>query len=207
MIKDINIALKIVLPIIVLSVFVVHINAQTPSSTSVLTRDQQIEKLKSELQQIRKNTPVETNLEGDAVRSLDSDNGSAYEQDLKNALINAKLRREKNSIKTFVLREGVFEYGTANITPKSKDLIWRLSEVIKKTNYNKVVVEGHTDSNGDPLENLELSRARAKAVFDELDRYEIKNIEYIGFGSMMPAASNNKVAGREKNRRIEIYVE
>ncbi len=87
-------------------------------------------------------------------------------------------------------------------------------QTVLKSNYSgrEVDVVGHTDT--DPIkksswkDNLELSAQRALAV----TRYLIKQgipedkIRAVGCGQARPVESNATVAGKAKNRRVEIVV-
>ena len=69
-----------------------------------------------------------------------------------------------------------------------------------------IVVEGYTDSFGDYFYNKNLSQIRADAIKDYFVSRGIREtkINAFGRGSENPIESNETVAGREKNRRVEI---
>ena len=78
---------------------------------------------------------------------------------------------------------------------------------------NDIIIEGHTDAvpikSGDYGTNWELSAARANAVVDLLaGKYAVPQERMIAaaYGENRPVASNETVAGRARNRRIEIIV-
>ena len=73
---------------------------------------------------------------------------------------------------------------------------------------SKMVVEGHTDSQGSAPSNQELSQKRAQAVRDYLVSRGIANdrITAEGFGSTRSIADNGSAEGRANNRRVEIVV-
>ena len=71
------------------------------------------------------------------------------------------------------------------------------------------VVAGHTDADGSPSYNYELSKRRA----DNIAAYLIaeKNLDpsrvmAVGYGERVPLGDNKTEAGRAKNRRVEIMV-
>jgi phosphate transport system substrate-binding protein len=49
--------------------------------------------------------------------------------------------------------------------------------------------------------------SRARIIQSELVRRGLKPAVVQGFGSELPVASNETADGREKNRRVEIWVE
>jgi outer membrane protein OmpA-like peptidoglycan-associated protein len=71
-----------------------------------------------------------------------------------------------------------------------------------------LVIEGHSDSSGNPLLNHDLSRRRAEAVRAALVQRGLPEERLIveGFGASKPIASNATEKGRERNRRIEIHM-
>jgi len=88
----------------------------------------------------------------------------------------------------------------------------KLNEVadalIKQDPDSKIVVEGHTDSQGTPVNNQQLSQRRAQAVRDYLVTRGIASdrITAQGFGLSRSIADNASSEGRANNRRVEIVV-
>jgi outer membrane protein OmpA-like peptidoglycan-associated protein len=73
---------------------------------------------------------------------------------------------------------------------------------------SKVVVEGHTDSQGGVSYNQDLSQRRAQTVRDYLVSRGIADdrVSSQGFGSSRSVADNKSPEGRANNRRVEIVV-
>jgi type IX secretion system PorP/SprF family membrane protein len=71
----------------------------------------------------------------------------------------------------------------------------------------RIRLEGHTDSNGSPEYNLNLSKNRVNAVKSYLvaNGVEAERIETLWFGETKPIASNATAAGQAKNRRVEMH--
>ena len=70
-------------------------------------------------------------------------------------------------------------------------------------------LEGHTDSIGTELYNLDLSERRANAVRDMLIEdfgIEPGRVTAQGFGEQLPVADNETEEGREANRRVVAVV-
>lgn len=74
------------------------------------------------------------------------------------------------------------------------------------TDRVRVLLFGFSDASGTVESNQALSQSRAQIVADELSRRGITPFIVAGFGSALPVASNQSPDGREKNRRVEIWV-
>jgi len=89
----------------------------------------------------------------------------------------------------------------------------KLNEVatalIKEDPLSKMVVEGHTDSQGAAAYNQDLSQRRAQSVRDYLVSRGIASdrISAQGFGPSRSIADNGSPEGRANNRRVEIVVQ
>lgn len=81
--------------------------------------------------------------------------------------------------------------------------------LIKEDPLSKLVVEGHTDSQGAATYNQDLSQRRAQVVRDYLVSRGIAadRITSQGFGPSRSIADNNSAEGRANNRRVEIVVQ
>jgi outer membrane protein OmpA-like peptidoglycan-associated protein len=81
--------------------------------------------------------------------------------------------------------------------------------LIKEDPLSKIVVEGHTDSQGGVPYNQDLSQRRAQSVRDYLVSRGIASdrVTSQGFGSSRSIAENTSAEGRANNRRVEIVVQ
>ncbi|WP_088510008.1 OmpA family protein [Burkholderia ubonensis] len=71
----------------------------------------------------------------------------------------------------------------------------------------RVLIAGHTDSEGSPDANFRLSEARARAIRDwfvTVGRLPATRFAIQGFGHTRPIADNGSAAGRARNRRVDI---
>jgi outer membrane protein OmpA-like peptidoglycan-associated protein len=71
------------------------------------------------------------------------------------------------------------------------------------------VVAGHSDSQGSPSHNYELSKQRAENIAGYLvaeRNIDPTRVVSVGYGERVPVADNKTEAGRAKNRRVEIMV-
>lgn len=103
-----------------------------------------------------------------------------------------------------------FDFDKATIKPQSKPALEQLAVVVRKLGSRHVSIEGHTDNIGGDPYNDPLSARRAAAVKSALTRdyaLEGANISTQGFGSHRPIESNDTLAGRARNRRVELALD
>ena len=65
---------------------------------------------------------------------------------------------------------------------------------------------GFADSTGNLAKNVGLSKDRAKELADNFGQGGITPGLVTGFGAGMPVVSNDTEEGRQKNRRVEIWI-
>ncbi|XZG69887.1 OmpA family protein [Chitinibacteraceae bacterium HSL-7] len=77
---------------------------------------------------------------------------------------------------------------------------------MESVGQRKILLVGHTDDTGPSKFNAELSERRARAVAQVLKAGGVPaaSLYYQGAGETMPVADNSDVAGRLRNRRVEI---
>ena len=113
------------------------------------------------------------------------------------------------TIDTLILQEVLFASGKADLEKSSYDLLdsFCLNAVGKKV--DSVVVEGHTDNKGTEELNNRLSSARVQTVLNYFaSRTFVKpnRVFARAWGESRPVADNNTPAGRQLNRRVEIFL-
>jgi phosphate transport system substrate-binding protein len=101
-----------------------------------------------------------------------------------------------------------FRTGSATLDNKALDDLDRVATFASSPQYagQVILLLGFADSSGSPQKNQELSKDRAMVVAQELRARGIKVGDVIGFGSARPVASNATAEGREKNRRVEVWL-
>ena len=101
-----------------------------------------------------------------------------------------------------------FDSGTTHLTPESNPTVRDLLAILKCYPNSLVLLEGHTDSTGDPVANKKLSLDRANAIKDLLVQggVDVARISTDGWGQEKPIASNDTEEGKAKNRRTELIV-
>ena len=100
-----------------------------------------------------------------------------------------------------------FGFDKTDLTTKARKALDELGTEIPNAPHYIVVVEGGTDSVGDPQYNYQLSERRASSVIQYLaSKYNVPahKIYVIGLGKDKEVASNGTSAGRARNRRVDI---
>jgi OmpA-OmpF porin, OOP family len=100
-----------------------------------------------------------------------------------------------------------FDTDSAVIKPESSSTLEEIAKVLDGRPPLKLLVVGHTDSQGDFEHNMDLSKRRAEAVSKSLvSQYGIDagRLRAAGVGCLSPVASNDTPKGRTKNRRVEL---
>lgn len=112
----------------------------------------------------------------------------------------------------------LFSSGASTLSTSAKTSLTDFAnKVLKENPYMDVEIYGYTDNQGwknstaaqSKQKNMNLSQTRAQSVSAYLiacgvSQSQIKNIK--GLGEDNPVADNTTAAGRQKNRRVELYV-
>jgi outer membrane protein OmpA-like peptidoglycan-associated protein len=102
-----------------------------------------------------------------------------------------------------------FSSSKAIIEPEFFSLLTKVERSIREFSDSYILIEGHTDSRGNPAKNKMLSEKRAMSVKKYLKanmELSSEQIDHYGLGDKKPIAPNNTKYGREKNRRIEVII-
>ncbi len=103
----------------------------------------------------------------------------------------------------------LFATNKADLTTASKNELNKLIGIMKQNSDVSIDIQGYTDSTGNDAINNPLSVNRAQSVANYLTangvQYsQLKKVN--GYGSSNPVADNSTEAGRQKNRRVEVYL-
>lgn len=115
----------------------------------------------------------------------------------------------KHRIDTLIIPDIFFATASYELSPKSFHVLDSFSNKLQEYTIDSVVIEGHTDSVGSLSYNEKLSVNRANSVKDYLAEHvaDLANkTVWRGFAFLRPATSNKTPQGRQRNRRVEIYV-
>ncbi len=97
-----------------------------------------------------------------------------------------------------------------NPTPQSIGILTTLASAGKMyPQITKLRVEGHTDSDGNEVDNQRLSERRAQSVVKWLvdNGIDSNRLIGVGCGSRDPIGDNNTAEGKQRNRRTEFDIE
>ena len=121
----------------------------------------------------------------------------------------ADARRTENGILINLKSSLLFSFDSAVLKPAAVEQIAQLGDILARYPDDRIRIEGHSDSEGTPAHNEELSLRRADAVRDVLASRGVspRQMLVIGAGSTRPIASNATEEGRAENRRVEIHVD
>ncbi|WP_298362372.1 OmpA family protein [Runella sp.] len=113
-----------------------------------------------------------------------------------------KLMTEGKFITTGIL----FDSNSDKIKPESYGILKQIAAVLQENPTLKVRIIGHTDSEGEEAENLDLSKRRAASVKANLTGefgIESDRLQTDGKGETQPITPNTTPEGKANNRRVE----
>ncbi|MBL7743454.1 MAG: OmpA family protein [Chitinophagaceae bacterium] len=147
---------------------------------------------------------------------------SIYEQDERHEFLRQKIRQNNDNppavvipstrmliIDTLVLPDMLFASGRAELQKGSFKVLDDFFGKLAGKMIDSIVVEGHTDNTGTLSTNEKLSEERARSVRDVIKQEPgLSKLAIIirGWADKRPVAANTTAAGRQRNRRVELFV-
>jgi outer membrane protein OmpA-like peptidoglycan-associated protein len=122
----------------------------------------------------------------------------------------ASVKQEPRGTVITLSGEVLFASGKAILLPGAQAKLSEVATALTQQDQNaSILVEGHTDSQGNEAFNLDLSTRRAEAVRDYLSSHGVAadRIRAEGLGFSRPLGDNKTAEGRANNRRVEIVVD
>ena len=183
-------------------------------------REQRVDiaRLRDELQQLRSESETAkiklARLEG--------------EKQAETARIEAERRAQEQRATEAMLKETLAKYGTlketstgfrlvlpesiwasaraADLSPSSAAKLEPLAALLASNPDYQILIEAYTDNRGDEVTLQQLTQERARALSERFQSAGVDpmRIQANGMGASNPLAPNTTVAGRSKNRRVEI---
>jgi len=98
-----------------------------------------------------------------------------------------------------------FELDSAELTPAAKATVAEIGKILKQyPQINRIEIEGHASSKGDPQYNVQLTEKRARAVGKALVEggTDEKRLVPIGYGEYCPAVDRGDEVDDPVNRRV-----
>ena len=121
----------------------------------------------------------------------------------------ASVKQEPRGLVITLSGSVLFASAKSDLLPDAQAKLSDVANVLaKESPDSKIVVEGHTDSQGGASFNQELSQRRAESVRAYLVSHGVASdrVTAQGFGPGRPIADNASAEGRANNRRVEIVV-
>jgi outer membrane protein OmpA-like peptidoglycan-associated protein len=129
-------------------------------------------------------------------------------EEMKRDLDGATIERVGEGIKITFNSGILFDVNKAELRGEAKTNLEKLAVILNKYPDTKIVIEGHTDSDGTEEYNLDLSRLRAQSVanFVSTNQVDPTRFTIMGYGETQPVAENTTIDGKQANRRVEIAI-
>lgn len=102
----------------------------------------------------------------------------------------------------------LFDFDSDVLRAESKKNLDNLASSLGNFGDSKLLLVGHTDSQGSDAYNQDLSRRRAASVASYLESHGVSSVrvEVTGRGETEPIATNDTETGRAQNRRVEVAI-
>lgn len=138
---------------------------------------------------------------------------SKRETELKNeqlAAALAKLAAKEDERGLVITLSGsvLFASNESVLMPAAQNKLDEVANALLTSKERKIIIEGHTDSQGSASHNMDLAQKRAEAVRTYIISrgYSSDLISAQGVGEGRPIADNSSAEGRANNRRVEIVI-
>ena len=117
-------------------------------------------------------------------------------------------RTDEDELKVTVRNEILFDFDSAALRSSSRDELREMAEVFNRYGETTIAVQGHTDSTGTASYNERLSERRAYSVANYLENLGVRGsrLDSQGYGESRPKSSNDTASGRQRNRRVELFI-
>lgn len=140
-----------------------------------------------------------------AVADASEGTGTDLDNDLRST---SAAWRELTAGASEVLTRFRFRSGSADLDTRAQRDIGRVVGLLSRSGYEnaRLILIGFSDGAGVSDANKALSLERARVVEKELQIEGLSVDTVAGLGAEAPVASNDDPLGREKNRRVEIWV-
>lgn len=147
---------------------------------------------------------------GGAAGGLIGSKMDKQKRELEEAMKNAKVEsiNDGQAIRVTFDSGILFATGSSNLNAASQRALTDFANNLMSNAQTNIQIVGHTDNTGSDRVNDPLSVNRAKSVQTFLASKGVSSarMSFSGMGSKAPIADNSTVAGRQENRRVEVYI-
>ncbi len=129
-------------------------------------------------------------------------------EELRADLQGATVTRVGEGIKITFDSGLLFEVNKSDLSSTARANLDKLAATLNKYDDTDVLIEGHTDSDGDDTSNHALAERRAQSVRGYVVGQGVRSarISTMGYGESQPIADNSTAEGKAANRRVEIAI-
>jgi outer membrane protein OmpA-like peptidoglycan-associated protein len=126
-----------------------------------------------------------------------------FQQELEDGLSSPEKRLEE--LRAFKFEPIYFEYDKDNIQEQYEAYLIEMIRMVKSHSDLRILITGHTDSDGSDVYNIDLSKRRAAALvrFFEKNGLAKSRVEIDFKGEKEPVDRNDTDTGKQKNRRVD----
>jgi chemotaxis protein MotB len=120
--------------------------------------------------------------------------------------------RREHGLEITIPEVALFASARAVLQESAQPVLAELAATLREGGETRISVEGHTDNvpvqGGQFASNWDLASARANAVARYLleHGFEPGRLQSVSYADTRPVASNDNVAGRAANRRVELQI-
>ena len=136
----------------------------------------------------------------------EEENIGVYVSNIKVAQGTPDLRNKLITEGKLVTHGILFDVASDKIKAESAGVLKEIATVLKENPGIAIKIVGHTDSDGDDTQNLDLSRRRSAAVKQALAAdfgIDVSRMQTDGAGETKPLSPNTTKEGKAQNRRVE----
>lgn len=100
-----------------------------------------------------------------------------------------------------------FQPASTKLDERSERDLIRLARFLKERQDNRLILIGFTDNAGAYTTNLSLAQSRTTIVYRRLKQLGVRgSFHLLSGGEELPVATNETKKGRQKNRRVEVWL-
>lgn len=111
--------------------------------------------------------------------------------------------------KPYTINDILYPTASAELSKRSKFILRQFARFLKENETITILIQGHTDNEGNAQNNLELSDRRANGVKKYLIELGIDSnrLSAQGYGQTQPKVPNTSAANKAKNRRTDFVIQ